>query len=89
MRLSEALDIALFVITIMSISFLSPSAIRGITAMSNSTTPFGPSGVIEFFSGIGPYVGLLVSGLLLLYRHLRDRNWKKKYKDVIVTKPLP
>jgi hypothetical protein len=90
MNWSKAFDIGIILVAMTSFSFLiGPSAIRGITVISNGTAPIAPSGATEFLFGIGPYVGLLVSGLLWLCKHLKDRNWKKKYENVIVTKPLP
>jgi hypothetical protein len=90
MGLSGTFDLCIYIIALMSISFLiAPSAISSIAPMSNSTTPFASSGATEFISGIGPYVGLFISGLLFLYRRLKDRNWKKKYENVIVTRPFP
>jgi|GEM_PF-2745298 hypothetical protein len=45
------------------------------------TTPVDWTGILETFS----YVAV---GLAVLHRKLKDRNWKKKYKDIIVTKPF-
>lgn len=48
-----------------------------------------PSNVAGFLGNIASYVSLIVAGLIELYKRLKDRNWKKKYEKVVVTKPLP
>jgi hypothetical protein len=90
MNWSKAFDIGIILVAITSITLLvGPSAIQGFAVISNGTATFAPSGATEFLIGIGPYVGLLVSGLVWLCKRLKDRNWKKKYENVIVTNPLP
>lgn len=89
MKWSFAFEIGMSFMALLSIiSLLSPSMMSTST-ISNASTPFTPSGWTQIALGIAPYVTLIVSGLALLGRLLRDRNWRKKYKDVIVTEGYP
>jgi hypothetical protein len=61
----------------------------GIAVVRASPIPIVPFDWLGFFRAIAPYVELAVPGLIGLWRRWKDRNWKKKYEKVVVTKPSP
>ena len=61
----------------------------GVATVVAVPTPPVPFDWLEFFSVIARYVEIGVLGVLALWGRWKDRNWKKKYEKVVVTRPSP
>lgn len=63
----------------------------GTFTVSNSTgdvTGTASSSLSNSSGLLNSIVPLAIAGLIELYGRLKDRNWLRKYKDVIVARPL-
>jgi hypothetical protein len=59
------------------------------TAVVFSIAPTPPFDWLEFFRVTYLYIGGAITSLVTLWKLWKDRNWKKKYRNVIVARPPP
>jgi hypothetical protein len=70
----------------MNAIFFQPSQQTVLNA-STMTSP-APSIDVSWLQSLLPAIPWIAYALRELLKWLRDRNWKKKYDDVVVAKPL-
>lgn len=68
---------------------LSVGMSTGVATVVAIPTPPVPFDWLGFFRAVAPYVETGVFGLVALWKRWKDRNWKKKYEKVVVTRPSP
>jgi hypothetical protein len=57
-----------------------------VEVLPSTIVPPVPFDWLGFLGSIARYVSLAITGLIELHKRWKDRNWKKKYEKVVVTK---
>jgi hypothetical protein len=62
--------------------------VQQLTPISNATSIPSPTGAVSDWLSIIRNILWIASAVGTLLGYLKDRGWKKKYKGVIVARPL-